>query len=271
MSKKVITHLLSILFISGCGSAWVIRRDSNGGTIGYKNYSSNEAARSAVLRLIHCPEYTAISDELRSSTATAVLPMQTTNYSRGTVYNSFGSVQYSGTETQTQYVPVTVDNSWREFTYECLPSTKTHSPSQKKVPRILFQTAEYPNLSEGEGTINFSIAIHATTDGKKAQQQLSYEFERRKSSLDSLKRQIGTSDQYTHVEYEAATARYKAELQQLELQLTEPIIQKMMLLLQEVGQQKGLGRVWEDNEDQQGIINLTETISTLYEQRLSSK
>ncbi|MGE9743233.1 hypothetical protein [Bdellovibrio bacteriovorus] len=272
MLKKIAAIQLIFLISTGCGSAWIIRRDQNGGTIGYRNYTSSEAARAAILRLIHCPEYKSIRDELQTSTRTAVVPMQSTNYSNGTVYNSYGSVNYSGTETQTQYVPVTVNNSWREYTYECLEVPQgTAVSEQKREPKLLFQTAEYPNQSEGEGTINFSKAIQSTTDGKNAKKELTREYERRKVALEDLKRRIGTNDQFTHVEYEATAKQFRAEIQQIETQLTEPILNKMKLLLQQVGQQRGLGRVWEDNEDQEGIIDLTDTIVTTYESHFTQK
>lgn len=113
---KLFLFLITLCHIIGCGTTWVIRQDTYGGVIGYKGYDSGEKAANAIKKLVHCPQYTTQSDTLmQSAPRTAYMPVQTTNYSQGNV----GGLNYSGSETQTQYVPLAVTDYWREYAYSC--------------------------------------------------------------------------------------------------------------------------------------------------------
>ncbi|MFM6928506.1 MAG: hypothetical protein ACKOX6_08570 [Bdellovibrio sp.] len=262
--KKLLTLLVVSWTLAGCGSAWVVRRDQDGGIIGYRNYSSLEDAHQAVLTLIHCPAHKFISDQYYSSTRTAVMPMQSTNYSQGTVYGSYGSASYSGSQTQTNYVPVTVDNSWREYTYQCVEVSETPVSVSNAGSRILFQTAEYPNQSTGEGTVNLAKAIQSTEDGKKAKAALQAEFEKRKMNLRFMESQIRSSGTVTREQYKNALSHHQAVLKTYEMELSAPIIVKMKSILQVIGQKRGLGRVWE-NGDPTTMVDLTDELTQEYE------
>jgi hypothetical protein len=122
-----------LILLNGCGSAWVVDRDQMGGSIGYKGYSSSDAASAAVTKLIPCTRYEAVSDRLMDGgTTTSYIPIQTTNYSSGTVYGSYGSANYNGQQTQTNYVPYQTQNLWRLFTYRCLENTTASSVSESR-------------------------------------------------------------------------------------------------------------------------------------------
>ncbi len=117
--KKAI--LSSFLFLQGCGTAWVVERNADGGVIGYRGYQSSESAEKAIADLIPCKDYRGISDKLvDGGTSTYYVPMVSSEGFSGTGMSSNGSFYYSGQQTKTQYVPVETKNFWRAFTYTCV-------------------------------------------------------------------------------------------------------------------------------------------------------
>lgn len=114
--------LIPLMFLSSCGTAWIVRQDLTGGVIAYKNYNSGDSIRSAIKGLAHCPNIRIVADELvEGGSSTIYSPMQSTNYSSGTFSNNRGPfMNYSGQQTQTQYVPINIRNVFRQATYECV-------------------------------------------------------------------------------------------------------------------------------------------------------
>lgn len=116
------------LFLNGCGSAWIIQQDENGGMIGYKRYSSSEDAAEAIKKLIHCLNWKQLSDEIVSGQSMTYMPIANNQAISGTVTNSYGSTtSYQGTISGTEYMPMMIDRSYRVFTYSCGGQTTVSS------------------------------------------------------------------------------------------------------------------------------------------------
>jgi|GEM_PF-6471127 len=126
LALRSIPSVFLLVALSGCASAWVVRQGPDGGTIGYRGYSSTESATKAISKLIQCPDsYQVVNDELRSSqyTYTYNQPVNVQGTSSGTVRNAWSGnqYQYQQNDSYTAYVPTTqVGTSyWREMSYAC--------------------------------------------------------------------------------------------------------------------------------------------------------
>lgn len=131
------TMLISLLFLNGCGTAWVKSQYQDGGVIGYRGFNSNEGASAAIRNLINCGNYEMVSDELKSSEFqySTITPVTTNSQFNGSVNNAYGSQigSYSAENTQTTYVPTTGVGTafWREFTYHCTSSNRSPSSNTR--------------------------------------------------------------------------------------------------------------------------------------------
>ena len=117
---RILLLFTMFFLITSCGSAWVIQRNASGGAIGYKGYRSSESASEAIKELIPCTSWRMVSDELAAAQRTVIVPMQNSQTTNGSIYSNFGqSANYQQTSYGTQYMPMTIDASFRIFTYTC--------------------------------------------------------------------------------------------------------------------------------------------------------
>jgi hypothetical protein len=118
---KTLFYITLIFNLSSCATAWIIEKTEYGGTIGYKNISTEDEVERNILPLIHCPKtYSKIFDKLvYDGTATHYIPIQKQAYSSGNIYGSNYTATYTGTHTYTENVPFTEQIYHREFGYKC--------------------------------------------------------------------------------------------------------------------------------------------------------
>jgi hypothetical protein len=140
-----IVWIFIIMIQLGCSSTWVIRRTATGGTIGYKGHSSTESATRDVQKLIHCPNNSFVSDEMRSQNYV----YNQINYNPGNqqvqntqVYGNNG--QFLGSLQTTQQsqpsfssTPAVGTNTWREYTYQCNSTQSYESASMRDLDSIV--------------------------------------------------------------------------------------------------------------------------------------
>jgi len=163
--KKIL--LLSLnLFLFSCGTVWIVERNQDSGIIGYKGYSSSESANKAIRSLIHCSSYNFVYDKLvDGGSSTVYVPVQSTNYSNGSIYGSGVYANYNGTQTQTNYVPQQVSNVWREFKYTCSESSRqTASESNYSTSSTVsnVQSCEdFCRVSESKGELQKGMTIQS--------------------------------------------------------------------------------------------------------------
>ncbi len=115
-----------LMHLGGCASAWIVRQGSDGGTIGYRGYSSSDSATEAIVKLIHCSNsYHVINDELKSSqyTYTYNQPVTVQGTSSGNLRNNWSGDRYyyQQNDSYTAHVPTTQVGTkyWREMSYAC--------------------------------------------------------------------------------------------------------------------------------------------------------
>jgi len=120
---SVVCCFLMTILLSSCGRAWVISKRNDGGVIGYSDFMSEEDSTEALSKLIHCPNASFVSDDLRSSseTETVMAPIQSRDRTRGVIYKNGRTIDYSEDQASTQYVPInrTQIVTWREYSYKC--------------------------------------------------------------------------------------------------------------------------------------------------------
>lgn len=136
-------HLIIVgmlIFFTGCSSAWIIRRDQEGGIIGYKGFSDGQSALEAVSKLIQCPNYEMVSDSLNGQQFSyqTYTPVTIYGQNSGSVSNQYGQRvgTYSSDNHYTAYVPQTNTGTsyWREFVYKC-KSASLPTSSQLQEPK----------------------------------------------------------------------------------------------------------------------------------------
>lgn len=196
--QKIMIILALILLITGCASkAWVIQRGQNGGVIGYKGFRSSEAADNAIRDLIPCTNFKMISDELHTSQSTGLMPVPTSQSTSGTAYNNYGqSVNYQGTSTGTQYMPMVIDNSYRTFSYICETSNRPDRDSLmvESNDKTLYQSLGSQNsdyiIKPKIGTLSVQKVLIQCEAGRKAKELLRTTFDREQAKMIKEEKEI---------------------------------------------------------------------------------
>lgn len=137
--------ILASLYLTACGSAWVVERRSDRGIIGYQGYTSGTEATKEIKKLIPCPYYEAVSDRIvNGGTKTIYMPQTNTNNFSGSTSNQYGNKTggFSGSYDQTNYVPMQVNNSWREFEYRCINNNAVNIPEEQPKTAREYSPAE---------------------------------------------------------------------------------------------------------------------------------
>ena len=254
------------LLISSCGTTWVVRRDRQGGTIGYKGFSSGKDADIAIEKLIHCPNYSFESDELKQSTGTAIIPMQTTNYNSGTVYNGYGSANYNQQSTQTNYIPVTVNNSWREFAYKCNDLTESQVMNNSDV---LFLNSNSENTNN-VAIIDLKKVVQNSIEGKNAKAKLESKFNevKRKLQIEEI-RVKALPEPEKNIEFQKFKTLVKHEEKQIkeyEQQITSPILKEINEIISVIAIKKSYYKVL-NREVSNGSDDISHEVLVLYNER----
>ena len=152
------------LILSGCGHTWFVYKGKDRGTIGYKGYLTASGATEGVYGSIPCPNYEIVGEGLTKQSTTSALPITTTSYSSGNVYGPSGSGTYSGTTQNTQYVPVTIDNSFRTIEYVC---KKNEYPDLAQINnawemRCKQQPSTNPDMKTCEGRLQAALSKYCS-------------------------------------------------------------------------------------------------------------
>jgi outer membrane protein len=145
--------------------------------------------------------------------------------------------------------------------------------------------------------VDLQKAINATASGKAAKESLTKEFERRKKEVDGKKDEIkklnedfekksmvmndkAKQEKITELnqKFQAAqqlAAKYEQEMQEKQVQLTQPIIEDMQKLIEEIAKEKGYAMVLEKNKSAvvyaQPEIDVTSTLIEKYEKKSKKK
>lgn len=269
--QRAVTTFAVMAFVSGCASkAWVIQRDPNGGIIGYKGFSTSEAADKAIKELIPCSNFKMINDELHTSQFTGFMPVQSSQTTNGTAFNNYGnSLNYQATTTGTQYVPVTVDNSFRTFTYSCEFFEISQNVSSKyEDERILYQNVE--PAEPKAGTLNLQKVLLQCDAGKRGRKLLKTTFDIEQAKLKKEGEEIkkleynlkkneriysDTVKQEKSLEIEArinaikiSTGQKQKLIEDLELGIKTSILALIKSTVDEIGLQKGYTLIQESEE-----------------------
>lgn len=187
---KSVLFLATLLFLTSCGTAWVIQRNSYGGAIGYKGYRSAESASEAIKELIPCTYWKIVSDDLASSQRAVIIPMARSQTTDGTLYNGLGqSANYRQTTYGTDYVPMIIDNSYRIFTYTCeernaITNAVESSPNNSIGRTLLYQSSDI-NIPTKFGYLNLQKVLAACGSDDKKNDNL---FEQIKLTVEKIAR-----------------------------------------------------------------------------------
>lgn len=115
--------LLAVSFsFFGCSHAWIVRRDTQGGVIGYRGYDDAQEANQAISSLVHCPYgYVGVSDDMRSAPYQYTTYETVRTYGTRNTYSHYGRPGKSYTDSYTTQIPVTKTGTsyWREFSFRC--------------------------------------------------------------------------------------------------------------------------------------------------------
>ncbi len=289
--KNCILFAFLTAFMWGCGgTSWVIRRDKAGGVIGYRNYGSSEDATEAINKLIHCRNYSVVSDELQTSQSTVVMPMQTSQATNGNAYNNWGTtVNYQQTTHGTQYVPMTVNNNYRTLIYRCEDATKSQIAGSAE-GQFLFQNPD-SSLAPRLATVNMPKVIRSSKFGMSAKRQLDQVFNAEKVKLESeeqvLKQMLSDFQEHKsdftsaeksekQADFKVRVERYQANvkskqemIQKLEKELSTPIIQGIMDTIKDIAVKKGYTLV--RDSDGGSSDDLTDEVIEQYNKKTSEK
>jgi hypothetical protein len=120
--KYTITLSVSLI-LCGCGSTWHLRKTQDSGILAYRGFWTSTGAGEAVDKAIgdHCGgPYETVAEGYNEQYRTGSMPITTNEYSSGTAYGNNGqSANYSGYTQKTNYVPITINNSYRTIEYSC--------------------------------------------------------------------------------------------------------------------------------------------------------